>query len=216
MNIAGLSFEPIEHVYTFEGQRVPSVTQILDVIDETWKIDPAVLRAAAERGVAVHRATELDDISALDVEDLDPALIPYLNGWRRFRRETGFSVRHSESRVWHAKLRYAGTLDRVGVFEATGLPKGLQLLDIKSGMDWPSHGPQTAAYADAFRLMTGERIARRWCVYLRPDGQYRLIEQKSEGDWPTFVACLSIRQFRNTRNAPGLPLLAHTTEAIPR
>ncbi len=218
MNIPGLSFEPVEHVYHFEGQRVPSVTQILDVIDETWKIDPAVLRGAAERGVAVHRATELDDMSALDLDDLDPVLLPYVNAWRRFRRETGFSVLHSESRVWHDAMRYAGTLDRVGRFGNRSLrPDRLHLLDIKSGVEWPSHGPQTAAYAEAFQRLHKERIYQRWCVYLRPDGQYRLVQQKSPGDWPTFLACLSIRQFRNNRTVPGLPLLdRHETEGIPR
>lgn len=218
MNIAGLTFEPIEHVYHYAGERVPSVTQVLDVIDETWRVDPLVLRAAAERGVAVHRATELDDLGDLDVDDLDPVLLPYLQAWRRFRADMGFTVLHSESRVWHDGMRYAGTLDRVGTMgKLSGRRSAkLQLLDIKSGTVWPSHGPQTAAYAEAFQRLTSEKIADRWCVYLRPDGQYRLERQEHPGDWSTFLACLSIRQFR-ARTAPGLPLIAHDyTEGMPR
>lgn len=217
MNIAGLTFEPVEHIYHYQGERVPSVTQVLDVIDETWRVDPLVLQRAAERGVAVHRATELDDMGDLDIDDLDPVLVPYLEAWRRFRVDLGFTVLHSESRVWHDGMRYAGTLDRVGTFSAGGRKRGaLQLLDIKSGTVWPSHGPQTAAYAEAFQRLTREKIADRWCVYLRPDGQYRLERQEHPGDWATFIACLSIRQFR-ARTAPGLPLIAHDhTEGMPR
>lgn len=217
MNIAGLTFEPVEHIYHYQGERVPSVTQVLDVIDETWRVDPLVLQRAAERGVAVHRATELDDMGDLDIDDLDPVLVPYLEAWRRFRVDLGFTVLHSESRVWHDGMRYAGTLDRVGTFSAGGRKRGaLQLLDIKSGTAWPSHGPQTAAYTEAFQRLTREKIADRWCVYLRPDGQYRLERQEHPGDWATFIACLSIRQFR-ARTAPGLPLIAHDhTEGMPR
>lgn len=217
MNIPGLTFEPVEHVYHYRGERVPSVTQVLDVIDETWRVDPLVLRAAAERGVAVHRATELDDDGDLDIDDLDPVLLPYLKAWRRFRSDMGFRVLHSESRIWHDGMRFAGTLDRIGTFAAAGRKPGdLQLLDIKSGSAWPSHGPQTAAYAEAFSRLTREKIADRWCVYLRPDGLYRLVRQEHPGDWATFVACLSIRQFR-ARTAPGLPLIDNAiTEGIPR
>ena len=222
MIIEGLTLEPIEHVYTYQGERVPSVTQVLDVIDETWRVDLLVLRAAAERGVAVHRATELDDMGDLDIDDLDPVLLPYLQAWRRFRSDMGFTVLHSESRVWHDGMRYAGTLDRVGTFGNLAAStkrrpaRMLHLLDIKSGTVWPSHGPQTAAYAEAFQRLTGEKIADRWCVYLRPDGQYRLERQEHPGDWATFIACLSIRQFR-ARTAPGLPLIAHDyTEGMPR
>ena len=54
-----LSFDPITHQYRLDGERVPSVTQVLSVcglIDDTWYTEES-----RQRGQAIHLATKLLD-----------------------------------------------------------------------------------------------------------------------------------------------------------
>lgn len=194
MQVEGLTFDADSHTYWYRGQRVPNVTSILEILDETWRVDPDILEAAAARGTAVHLATELDDKGDLDERSLDERLQPYLEAWRTFRREMGFAPSELESRVWHPRFRYAGTLDRIGTFSRW--PSKVELIDIKSGEAWPSHGPQTAAYQDAYQTLTRTRVHRRWCVYLADDGRYRLVEKAEADGFAVFLACLQITRFR--------------------
>ncbi len=185
-----LTFEPVEHVYRANGVIVPSVTQILEILDECWRVPPDALRRAADLGTAVHLACELDDRDDLDEDTLDPIVAPYLAAWRRFRLETGFAPEMVEQRVFHPSYQYAGTLDRVGTVAGKR-----SVLDIKSGESWPSHGPQTAAYQQAL-LAAGEKTVSRCAVYLRADGTYRLQALTGKSDWAVFLACLTIRKFK--------------------
>ena len=60
------TFDPIEHIYRFDGQRVPSVTQILEPLIDYSGVPNGVLQYAADRGTAVHLATEFYDDGDLD------------------------------------------------------------------------------------------------------------------------------------------------------
>lgn len=185
-----LTFEAAGHVYRYDGRIVPSVTQILEVVDECWRVPVDVLERAGRLGTAVHLACELDDLDDLDETSVDPVIAPYLAAWRRFRSETGFAPDLIEHRVHHRSMGYAGTLDRVGtLFERRSL------IDIKSGEEWPSHGPQTAAYKEALAT-EGEKVSDRYAVYLRDDGTYRLRKCEDKSDWAVFLACLTIRKYK--------------------
>lgn len=192
--MAELAFDPIEHVYRLDGVVIPNVTRILGILDETWRVPAETLRAAAELGTAVHAACEYDDLGTLDESSVDADVWGYLEGWRRFRAETGFAPELIEARVFHPKLRYCGTLDRVGTLRGKHA-----LLDIKSGAKWASHGPQTAAYQAAYEAEGGAHVARvqaRYCLYLKSDGRYDLVPQKGKGDLSVFLAALTLTQYK--------------------
>ncbi len=185
--IAGLSFDAESHTYRFEGQPVPGVTTILKPITDFSAVPPQVLAAAAAFGIAVHRACELDDLGELDEGQLDPALVPYLEGWRKFSADHAVQWSHIESPVYHPVFRYAGTLDRFG------LVNGLNtVVDIKSSAQlYPSVGPQLAAYANA---LPGKFTAvKRMAVQLKADGTYTAKEYADPIDWPLFCSLLTVR-----------------------
>lgn len=186
-----LTFDPIAHVYKVDGRQVPNVTSVLDAagLNEFGFVGPEVLTFARSRGQAVHAATALDDLGELDEASVDPHAAPYLTAWRRFRRETGFVPTAIEQRVYHVGHRYAGTLDREGVFPQF---KSDALLDIKTGAPSATTGPQTAAYLAA----RGGRRAR-YAVYLQPDGRYHLHLHKDPNDLAVFLAALTIFNWRN-------------------
>ncbi len=192
-----LTFDPVKHEYRWKGEVVPSVTQLLRPLMDFSHVQPDVLDAAAAFGTAVHLACELDDLGTLDEEQLDPALAPYLAGWRKFCREHECVWEWVERPVFHEGLRYAGTLDRAGRVDGVH-----SIVDIKSGSAlMPTTGPQLAAYARAHD--PNGALLNRFAVRLFPDG-YELKQYTSAMDWPVFASLVTVRQFCNTHNLKEL------------
>jgi len=192
---SGLAFDETAHQYRLEGRPVPSVTQVLQLIDSFEGVPLDVLERAREFGQHVHRAVELDSKGELDEDSLDPALAEYVAGWRKFLREHRATVIASEVRVVSERLRFAGTLDSLVEIDGEDW-----LIDIKSGaIPTRTVGPQTAAYEYALRelLMCSRRPLRRACVRLLPN-DYRFVRLRDSRDWNVFVSALNIHQWRNT------------------
>ncbi len=109
----GLSFDEKEHIFTLalSGRRFPSVTQVLSKMgltpDYNW-VDPWYML----RGSHVHKATELADNGTLDESTVDDEIAPYLEAYRKFRREWSGKIIEAEYRLWHPTYRYAGIVDR--------------------------------------------------------------------------------------------------------
>ncbi|HOD97842.1 MAG TPA: hypothetical protein PLT63_03610 [Syntrophales bacterium] len=106
---APVEFESDGHRY---GNGLESVTQILkaeQLIDTRFYDD-----WSRDRGSMIHLATHYDDMGELDEETLDPVIRPYLEAWRKFRKESGFVPEVIEVPMMSINYRYAGTPDRIG------------------------------------------------------------------------------------------------------
>lgn len=183
-----LTFDAGSHTYRWQGTVVPSVTQILQPLVDFSRVPADVLKAASAFGTAVHKACELDDLGDLEEALLDPALAPYLAGWRKFRREHASEWDLIEQPLFNPSLRYAGTPDRIGRVDGV-----LAVVDIKSSSTLlPAVGPQTAAYARAYSH-SGAAL-QRFGVRLFPNG-YELKQYSDPLDWPTFASLVTVRQF---------------------
>lgn len=191
--LAGLTFDEASHTYRVDGRRWPSVTQCLDRYAGLEHVDPEVLRRAAQFGTHVHAACHLYNEERLDWAKLDPPLVPYVRGWVRFLEDVGGVVLGSEVRVLSRRHGFCGTLDaRVAWGRST------RLVDIKSTSSVPrTVGPQTAAYAEAWHEMTGQRIRDRYVVHLtgRDDPGYSLTALKDPLDWQRFKAALVVHEW---------------------
>jgi len=184
-----LTFTEEGHEYRFDGVVVPSVTQIIKPLYDFGGISAERLEYASNRGVAVHKATELWDMKDLDESTLDPVIVPYLEAWKRFISENGVEIVGMEQMHFHPVYRYAGQFDRIAIFNG-----GAWLLDIKATAALsPAIGVQLAGYGG---LIPGTE--RRGAVQLKPDGTYRLQEYKSKTDWPTFLSLLTIFNWRKS------------------
>jgi hypothetical protein len=117
-----VEFQEDGHIYTLDGVTLPSVTGILKA--EGFIDDGFFDEYSRKRGQYVHRATHLDDMGELDEEMLDPVLAPYLEGWRKFKRESGFIVEQSEVSMCSKTYLYAGTPDVIGHFPTGNLKRG--------------------------------------------------------------------------------------------
>lgn len=196
--MTGLQFDEASHTYSRGGVLVPGVTSILAPLTDFSFVRPDVLEAASQFGKAVHRACELWDLGALDIDTLDAPLAPYLAGWRKFSDEWGVSWEMVEGRVYSETHNYAGTLDRFGKLTEPGKLKGPRpaVVDIKSSAAlYPAVGPQLAAYKNAIPnvIPTTDRIA----VQLFDDGTYVAKTYTDRDDWSLFLSLLTLKQWCN-------------------
>jgi hypothetical protein len=192
--MAELAFNAAEHTYHYGGARVPGVTEVLEPLQFLDGIPWEKIKAAGELGQHVHQACDLHDRGELDWRHLDTNLVPYVNAWAKLIEETGAVVISSEQRVYHPKLKYAGTLD-----SRIALPGHIApcVLDRKtSAIVHPTVGPQTAAYREAARAMGLPVSSTRYCAHLKRDGTYRLIKLDDPADFPMFVSALNVHYWR--------------------
>ena len=196
-----LTFDEDLHKYTDgNGLTIPSVTQIMKtagLVNLDW-IPVEILEAKADLGKKVHSATELYDRNDLNFDALHPALMSYLNGWIKFRKDFKFEPTEIEMQLLHTVYRYAGRIDRVGL-----MGSDLTLLDIKSGTKQKTHAIQTAGYELLYNQNKKgiDLIKRRLVVYLSPDS-YEVEEHKNKNDKSIFLAALTITNYLNNIRRP--------------
>lgn len=187
-----LTFDEPSHVYRWNGEVVPSVTQILSPLINYSMVPPEALERARLLGQAVHRMTELHDLDDLDEDSLAPEMLPYLAGWKKFCTDVGFVPDTIEKRMYHPLHGYCGTSDR------TGAVRGRRaVLDIKKMMTLgPVIGPQLAAY-QATHNLEGAAIVDRYALGLRPNGTYRLVPYTDPTDFAAFISLLTLRKWKD-------------------
>lgn len=192
-------FDEAAHRYTHDFTDYPSVTTVLKPWSPISKLPEHVLEYGRERGELVHLATALDDQGILNEDQLEPEVMAFVEGWRKFRRDWNYTPTMIERRFVHTRWGYAGTMDRFGHGVHPKKKKTMHIpLDIKTGVADPTHGPQVAAYAQPLSD-TKHRIDLRLTVYLKP-GSYEVDEHTSLHDWTIFVAALQWHQWRKTHN----------------
>ena len=187
-----VDFDPDTHTYRVDGVVVPHVTGVLESerLTDYSHVDPLVLQVAQIRGDFVHKLTALDDKGILDVATIDPSLAPFLDAWRKFRRETWFLPGMVEERLFHPVYRYAGTLDRVGLLDGERV-----LLDIKTGPILDGAALQTAAYAACLPVPMDKRMG----VRLKDNGTYSVETFEDEHDEEIFLAALALYKWRRRK-----------------
>lgn len=183
-----LEFNEDIHQYTYDGNVVPSVTQVIKgtgFVDDRWFTDEA-----RERGTIVHKAVELFNHGTLDMETVDEETAGYLRGWENFIFAFGMEMEVAEQRVYNETYRYAGTLDYIGVSA-----KGKRyLIDVKTGTPCRSHHLQLAAY-----LACVDKIDFVRTVYLSADGKYNAPNVTLTDEWQVFTCALVCHNWNQRR-----------------
>jgi len=205
-----LIFDSEKHVYSINGRYLPGVSSILKnagLVDFSG-IPEDILERARVFGLAVHLATELEDLGTLDIETVDPAIIPYLEAWRNYKKDTGAIIEpvslkileimespqklSIEIPVYSEKWWFAGKFDRILTINGKRV-----MVDIKSSASvYPSMRIQLAGYKTAYEEITGEKINQRLIVQLLKDGAYKLSPCNDEVDVQVFYAAVQIYRFK--------------------
>jgi len=189
--VAEFAFDPVAHRYTLDGKTLPSVTQVLRLVDNFDSIPAAILENARARGERLHQAINLFNRDELDWESLDDETRDGVKAWARFLDESGAVVIASETPIYHPTLRYAGTPDVVLEWK-----RGIAIPDVKGSYTIPrTVGPQTAAYAEAWTHQPYVRgRAKRYCIHIKGD-TYNVVARNDPSDWAIFQSCLNIYRY---------------------
>lgn len=208
------TFDEEKHEYKLDGLVIPGVTSILSdmglsgihwsILDElralknkeieVCHLSPQALAIylAGQFGKAAHKATELYDLGTLDESSLDPAIVPYLDAWRKCRGEKGISVIEVELKMYHPVHFFATTIDKV--VEINGK---LTILEIKTSAQWPvCVGLQTASHQVVYNHNKKRKnsVTQRMAVKLKANGNYEIApdEMFTKLDWNHFLSALNL------------------------
>lgn len=198
-------FDREAHAYYLGAERIPGLTSVLaQVIDFSFVRDEVLARKSAI-GSALHLAVELDYLGELDESSLDPAVLPYFDGWRKFKDEQrAHRVTAAEEPIYSPTYRYGCTPD---IWGATGAGDWF-VTEIKSTTTiHPAVALQTAAQRQALAESLPDKVAatwflkaRRFALQLRPNGSYKLHEFTQRDDFAQFLALLSTYRWKQRNN----------------
>jgi hypothetical protein len=169
--------EKPERCYFYGTRKLPGISSRLELagLKETPENPSEAFLFAGERGTAVHRATELEDLRRLDVASVDPRIVGYVEGWRAFKRESGWlNVEAPEVVVADPDAGFATKVDRVGTMESQRLQT--VVLNIKTGAKQPWWPIQSAGEASAYGATVGTTPSAlfRRSLQLFDDGRFML------------------------------------------
>lgn len=184
-----LSFIEKGHLYELDGKHLPSVSEVLRFLSREvyGEIAPAILDHAAERGTAVHSATEQIDKNGEC--EISPLYAGYINAYIRFLSEHKTNWRYIETPFADPQRGFAGTPDRIGLLDGESC-----ILDIKtcSAVKKTLVKAQLNGYLSLCNANGITGITALSCLQLCQDGRYRLYQVKI--DSTEFDACLSLHQ----------------------
>lgn len=127
------------------------------------------------RGQYIHDAIALHHQDALAEEALDPALLPYWQGYRAFLAESEFQPHGVEQPIYDEIAGYAGRYDLFGQFPKLP-PTAFDLIDVKTGKAASWVKLQTIGYRRCVSINGAPVVrCRRWALELPGDGRYRLL-----------------------------------------
>ncbi|MCK4761944.1 MAG: hypothetical protein KAW12_07075 [Candidatus Aminicenantes bacterium] len=186
-------FYPDGHRYTYDGQDIPSVTQVLKIFFDFHFMNN---EQALRRGTDVHQMIEGFEKGNPDDETID-LMCQYedhLLYWQEFKKEFNFKSSKDdliEQRMFSKNHRYAGTLDRVFFSpEPT-------IIDIKAGVPIKKiHRLQLLAYHQLAVEHTGNKKFKLACVYLKPSGYKVKFHKFDKSDYNVFLSGLCVHNYK--------------------
>lgn len=155
------------------------------------------------RGTAVH--DEIEGLLTKPVAEIEEAFgrLKGMEGegpfaaFLKFRREVQFEVLLDgeglplvERKIWHP-AGFAGKLDCAA--KINGFPA---ILDFKTGQPALFHGPQLCGYLFGLWGEDPPEDVRRYGLYLRGDGSYKLKGYEDEDDFEVFLSAVAVARWK--------------------
>jgi hypothetical protein len=178
-------FDEEHHRFLVEGQRWPSITQVLTdagFIDTRW-----FTKEGRERGSHIHRIIHWHLIGELDEMSIDPELWPYFEAWLRFESDTGFRPTETETPRISELYHFGGIPDSIGMLAGCEV-----ILERKTGAL-----PEWVALQLAAQEILHERPLSRLAIRLKKTGRYELKQYHDRRDREVFLSALACWWWKN-------------------
>jgi hypothetical protein len=189
-----VQFDEASHIYTLNGKRLPSVTQVLSIVENWDGIPPRALEKAKVRGNFIHKAVSLLLEENLDLSSVPAEYAGAIDGMSNFLKLGEISPASYDCIVHHAELGFAGSYDMLAYYE-----NSLDLFEFKASDQVPkTAGPQAEAYKRCI-VAAGLPVKNRYCVHLHAKHKlgFKLFPLKdSQGDWNLFLSALNCWRFK--------------------
>jgi len=190
------SFRQEEHTYHIGPYEVPGTGAIMragGVLDDRW-----FTLSGRSRGSVVHELTYMLDLELLELEDVNTQLRGWVIAYAAFRRKHAPAYSMLETPVFNRVLGFATVLDRAGtmLWEGHNVPF---VLNIKTGQHKKADYVQSAGEVLAW-TNTRDFGTKRYTLYLKKTGAFKLEEHPWEGDFDEFERCL--QEWRDTCHDP--------------
>lgn len=187
-----VEFIEATHTYLVDKVEYPSVSTVLNVMVDLSRVPRDKLEYKRMIGRATHRCIELYEAGELDVESVDPQIVPYLEGWIRLKSAKPFRVLAAEKIVYSMKYRVAGRLDILAELDSD-----IWLLDAKCTYEMaPSTALQTAGYTLCVNEMGEYKVTKRAGVQLKPDGSFELYPYTEKSDERIFLNAVALHSWK--------------------
>lgn len=195
------SFDPIKHIYWLNGEIIPGFTEIVKangLVDFSY-VSPEHLERCRQFGSNLHLAIKLYNKGSLNMEVLDPGLIPGVLAWGDFLEKTGYKVVQecSEQPICSEFYRFGCTPDNVIIKNSK-----YGIAEVKSSVGTsPFMRLQTAAQKIAIKEFYGIKILERLVIQVPFDGGLpKVVEHKDKRDEAFFLNCLGVYKFKRENN----------------
>lgn len=185
-----LTFDSEKHYYRLNGKYIPAVSTIMKPLSaDLYKdIDEAVLKAAAERGTAVHEMIE--NYIKFGWTEPNPQYQGYFNAFLSWYTKYSPKPIASEIRAYHPLYHYAGTSDLLA-----DIGGKLTNIDFKTTATLHDHlvRIQVEAY-DRSLSEHGVPVEQGGAVQLMRDGTYKflLFDTGNTEAWTVFSSLLTV------------------------
>ena len=193
-----LQFEEKRHLYTINGIKLPSVTEIIDPVSYiVYKgVDEFAKLKAGWRGTDVHFAVELyNDTGVIEIEEKFKG---YLDAYLKFREDYKDKIKilFSEFKTYHKYLKYGGTLDIGAIYLSNRI-----IIDIKTTtfLVKPLIQMQLPAYKEAVNSWIKEdkdKFNGQYALQLKNDGTY--VFEEVEDRFDMFLKLYNVYGYINT------------------
>ena len=181
-----IEFDEQKHLYTVDGEKMPSVTEILHPLTAKHygEISKEVLQYAAERGTAVHEVCEDIDNGFTELE-IAEEWEGYVDAYWQFLQDYEPEWLGIEEMVYHEGSGYCGRVDRWGILNGKRCVLDIKTTSAPTKANYMAGACQTIAYGNALK-----NIEKGFLLYLKKDGTYRLVDTvewaiKHDFDAPT-------------------------------
>lgn len=186
-----LYFNQETHTYTWEGEKVPSVNEILRAEGAIPPFFSPTADYKCQLGIYLHDAIRMHFASKLDEASLQGAVLEYFNGFRLFQSHFDLKPFAVEKSLYSEKWGFAGTPD---------CWTNNVLYDWKcSSSVYPYYALTLSAYSILIEEFQGYRVKDLLVVQLVPNN-YKIINIQE--DRQSFLAFLKTYQWKE-KNLKG-------------